>query len=90
MLLIYYIYLNSQSSSPDNWGGFSDASTKGRSESNGNGRRAAAAAVSTPDFDSIDVKSQRVKTTAPTVVGSSGSVNKTKKIEDDAWDLLNN
>lgn len=35
-------------------------------------------------METIDVKSQKPK------AATAGGINKTKKIEDDAWDLLNN
>lgn len=83
-------FCRSQSSSPDNWGGFENKTTnvqpRGSTTDNGNHSRRSSkptSAVTTPDFEAIDVKSQRPKS------GAAGA-NKTKKIEDDAWDLLNN
>lgn len=79
----------SQSSSPDNWGGFDGKTVAATSPSSrpdsGNNSKRASKPPASPDFDSIDVKSQK-----PTKSGGNGGANKTKKIEDDAWDLLNN
>lgn len=81
-------HVSSQSSSPDNWGGFDGTaaatSPSSRPDSGYNSKRASKP-PSSPDFDSIDVKSQKAVKS-----GGSGGANKTKKIEDDAWDLLNN
>lgn len=70
------------SNSTDNWNGFESEATEKVKEykSENSAVRKTAQKVATPDFDSFDVKSSKPKT-----VGG-----KTKKIEDDAWDLLNN
>ncbi len=74
----------SQTSSPtDNWNGFESEASEKRKEykSDNNGaNRKSTQSVASPDFDSFDVKSSKPKTAG----------GKTKKIEDDAWDLLNN
>lgn len=72
-----YYFKISQSSSADNWGGFVESNTKVSSPPT---EKRSTKPISPPDFNAIDIKSQKPKSTT----------NKTKKIEDDAWDLLNN
>lgn len=82
-------YNSYQSSSPtqeDNWNGtnsgFESKATEKRKEykSDNSGSRKSTQSAASPDFDAFDVKTSKPKTIA----------GKTKKIEDDAWDLLNN
>lgn len=77
----------SQSASPateDNWNGFESKASEKRKEyksDNSVSRKSTqSSSVASPDFDTFDVKTSKPKTGA----------GKTKKIEDDAWDLLNN
>lgn len=78
--------VSSQSSSADNWGGFDTtnkvASPPPQQRPESAEKRSSSKPLSSPDFNAIDVKSQKPK--------ANTSTNKTKKIEDDAWDLLNN
>ncbi|KAG4071443.1 hypothetical protein HA402_011597 [Bradysia odoriphaga] len=78
-------YNSYQSASPtteDNWNGFESKATEKRKEykSENSVSRKSTQSVASPDFDGFDVKTSKPKTVA----------GKTKKIEDDAWDLLNN
>lgn len=82
-LMVVFCY--SQTSSPtstDNWDGFESKTSEKRKEykSDNSASRKSTQSVQSPDFDSFDVKSSKPKTVA----------GKTKKVEDDAWDLLNN
>lgn len=75
----YFGHSQTSSSATDNWNGFeSKTSEKSKEYKSDNNTSRKSAQVASPDFDSFDVKSSK------TVGG------KTKKIEDDAWDLLNN
>lgn len=73
-----------QSSTPDNWGGFETRSPTTTSPTSQQYRVSAKATTAdSTDFNGMDVKSQKPK-------NSNTGGGKTKKIEDDAWDLLNN
>lgn len=75
----------SQSSTPaseDNWNGFENKAPEKRKEykSDNSASRKSTQSAASPDFEAFDVKTSKPKTVA----------GKTKKVEDDAWDLLNN
>ncbi|KAJ6621427.1 hypothetical protein Bhyg_17452, partial [Pseudolycoriella hygida] len=78
----YNSYQASSATEQDNWNGFESKTSEKRKEykSDNSANRKSVQSVASPDFNSFDVKASKPRTVA----------GKTKKIEDDAWDLLNN
>ena len=74
--VVFLFFSQGSSNAADNWNGFESKSFEKSKENNVSRKPGPTASA---DFDSFDVKSSKPR-----------NVSKTKKIEDDAWDLLNN